>query len=268
MTATTTTSHELVELSYYDQVDPSSLFCFMLVVPWGEEPELVNWQYKEGKGIFQCDKYAVYSNETRGGLSGLPIRVFQADLYCPLGGQWDTRLNTPMFIKLWEQVVYDGLYKSTAWTVKLDPDTVFFPSRLRDVVARPDHLSAQDGNGLFSYNCEYKKTLHGPIELLSRRALEVYADDHKEICTQPPQEDVYLRRCLRKLGVRVLQDFVLLAEEYCYWNWKTCEASRVTFHPFKNLQTQRDCFARAEEQGKWTTRPKSKDHKLPIPFNT
>jgi hypothetical protein len=89
--------------------------------------------------------------------------------------------------------------------------------------------------------------------------------------------------------VRVLQDFVLLAEEYCYWNWKTCEGSRVAFHPFKTLQGQWDCYARAETHGdwrtpnntqpsvleslgtspldtgtSWTTHPKSKAHTWPI----
>lgn len=265
-TATTTTSHELIEELNLDKlpkrskhdIDPNSLFCFMLVVPWGDEPKVVKWQQAAKKGIFQCEKFSLYSNVTGGDLSGLPIKLVHFDLFCPEGGQWDTRLNTPVFIKLWDQVVHDGVYMSTAWTVKLDPDTVFFPARLRDVVKSPDHRAAQEDNGLFSDNCEYKGTLHGPIELLSRRAVEVYAAGHKKICAQPPQEDVYLRACLFNLGVKRVQDFILLAEQYCYYDWKSCKSSRVAFHPFKTLQTQWDCYGAAEKGGKWFSLPKPK----------
>jgi hypothetical protein len=262
----TTTTHELIEelrlaprpTRARENIDPNSLFCFMLVVPWGDEPEIVKWQKDAEKGIFACDRYAVYSNTSDiNGLSGVRIQVVQTDLHCELGGKWHTRLNTPIFIKLWEQVVRDGQYKTTAWTVKLDPDSVFFPERLRDVIASPSHRAAQESNGLFADNCEYRHSLHGPIELLSRRALETYAVGHAEICSQPPQEDVYLRLCLLKLGVRLVQDYTLLAEEYCYWDWESCKSSRVTFHPFKTLQSQWDCYFNAEKYGKWFILPKS-----------
>jgi hypothetical protein len=274
-TATTTASHELIEKLHIDKlpkrskqdIDPSSLFCFMLVVPWGDEPKVVTWQRKARKGIFQCDKYSIYSNVTGDVLSGLPITVVHSDLFCPMGGQWNTRLNTPIFIKLWDQVLHDGVYRSTAWTVKLDPDTVFFPQRLRDVVESPAHHSAQEEQGLFSDNCEYKGTLHGPIELLSRRAVEVYAVGHKNICTQPPQEDVYMRSCLLKLGVKRVQDFILLAEQSCFWDWESCKSSRVAFHPFKTLQSQWGCYGTAENNGKWFDRRKPKSER-PLAVNT
>jgi hypothetical protein len=235
--------------------DPNSLFCFVLVVPWGEEPKLVKWQKEAGKGIFQCDEYAVYSNTTDIGVSGVPVNVVSTDLHCSIGGQWQTRLNTPIFIKLWEQVVLDGQYKSAAWVVKLDADSVFFPERLRDLVASPSHKAAQEANGLFSDNCGYRHDLHGPIELLSRRALETWAVGHDQICAQPPQEDVYLRKCLIDLGVRLVRDYTLLAEEYCYWDWESCKSSRVVFHPFKTLQGQWDCYANAEKYGSWFVLP-------------
>jgi hypothetical protein len=265
-TATTTTSQGIIKQLHLDKlpnrskqdIEPTSLFCFMLVVPWGDEPKVVKWQHKSKKGIFQCDKFSLYSNVTVGDLSDLPIKVVHVDLFCPIGGQWATRMNTAVFIKLWDQVVHDGVYRSTAWTVKLDPDTVFFPNRLRDVVRTPAHRSAQEDNGMFSDNCEYKNTLHGPIELLSRRAVEVYAAGHKHICTLPPQEDVYMRACLLKLGVKSVQDFILLAEQYCYYDWTSCKSSRVAFHPFKSLQSQWDCFGTAEKVGQWVSLPKSK----------
>lgn len=258
-TETTTTalsqslaSHAATTTAQLHKEDPHSLFCFMLVVPWGEEPKLVRWQHDAKKGIFQCDHYAVYSNTTDIGVKGLSVKVVRTDLDCKLGGKWLTRLNTPIFIKLWDQVVLDGQYSLAGWTVKLDADSVFFPQRLRELVATPSHRTAQDSNGIFSDNCGYRHDLHGPIELLSRTALETWAIGHVKICDQPPQEDVYLRKCLLSLGVRKVPDYTLLAEEYCYWDWKSCQSSRVVFHPFKKLQGQWDCYAQAEKYGNWS----------------
>lgn len=251
----TTTRQHRVEVfedaDAFDEAQKNSLFCFMLVVPWGREHELVTWQHKAHKGIFNCDQHAVYSNTTNLNLNGVQVQVVQTDLHCPIGGQWNTRLNTPIFIKLWQQVVRDGQYSLTSWTVKADPDAVFLPQRLRDVVESPSHRTAQEGNGVFADNCEYRHSLHGPLELLSRRALEVYSLGHQEHCEQPPQEDVYMRACLLKLGVKVLNDYNILAEEYCFWDWRSCKSGRVAFHPFKTLHGQWDCFANAEKFGDW-----------------
>jgi len=43
-------------------------------------------------------------------------------------------LNTLVFIKAWQLVKWDGRYQKHDWTVKVDPDAVFFPERLRTVV--------------------------------------------------------------------------------------------------------------------------------------
>merc|ERR1719356_586265 len=95
----TTTSQSLIKELNVDNaprdIDPHSLFCFMLVIPWSEEPNLVKWQHKANKGIFNCDKYSVYSNTTDiDTLRGIQINLVQTDLHCPLGGKWKTRLNT------------------------------------------------------------------------------------------------------------------------------------------------------------------------------
>jgi hypothetical protein len=235
--------------------DPTSLFCFSLALPSGSaEPELLRWQHSEHRGIFACDEHAVYSNITSKILRTLKPRIFDADLSCPKGGTWHTRLNTWIFMKLWRQVFEDGQFRLAAWTVKVDPDAVFLAERLRDVVADTEHAHAQQGNGMFGSNCEYKHSLHGALELLSRRALEVYAADNKEKCREPPQEDVYLRECLLALGVKELKDWELLAEESCFWDWKSCTSARVTFHPFKELKAHKECAANADVRGSWATR--------------
>jgi hypothetical protein len=212
---------------------------------------LLRWQKQENKSIFACDEHAVYSNTTSEDLRGLTPRIVEHDLSCPIGGQWHTRLNTWIFMKLWHQVWLDGQFRFAAWTVKVDPDAVFLPQRLRDILGDASHSGAQEGNGMFSTNCERKGSLHGAVEVMSRRALEVYATRNWPNCPRPLQEDYYLHECLVYLGVRQMYDFKLLAESACTSDWWGCKSARVTFHPFKTLQEYQGCLANAEKYGSW-----------------
>lgn len=250
---------------------PNSLFCFLLCIPWGTEIELIRWQYQNKKAIFGCDVSSVYSNITVdfGGKS----LIVNTPLEAAIGGQWNTRLNTPIFVALWTQVVKDGHFRQAAWSVKVDPDAVFLPDRLYDLVQTPLHSGAQDGNGMFSNNCEYQKSMHGPVELFSRRAVEVLGERGHQECqvnmvhgpgvgnsetftnlmVEWGQEDVFMRKCMELLGAKEINDWKLLAEDSCHWDWQTCEGDRVTFHPYKTLKAYQGCLWRAEhaDQSKW-----------------
>merc|ERR1712151_1000458 len=103
--------------------------------------------------------------------------------------------------------------------------------------------------GIFLNNC--KLGLHGPIEVVSRKALEVYAA-HRNACEEPPQEDVYLMACLLKNGARQLDMFNVLAEKDCWrdgWHqdpdWRSCTSDRAAFHPFKTPQAYQQCAYKA-----------------------
>lgn len=226
-----------------------SLFCFTLMMPTGYERELMSAQLVRRRGIFACDAAAVYSNET--------VRLFgqrtrqqlwttkvDVDLECKLGGQFGTLMNTPIFIKLWKQVISDGAFRQHDWTAKVDADAVFLPSRLRILLIDPELSNPQVGRGLFLNNCGYG--LHGPLEVVSRRALEVYSDGSAS-CPEPPQEDVYLQKCLVHLGVQQVDRFSLLAEDHCdSKDWMQCTGQQVAFHPFKQVSAYLGCVGLAE----------------------
>jgi len=233
----------------------TSLFCFSLMLPDGEEPNLLRWQYTERKSIFQCDHFAVYSDRIMD-VGGLQTRVVETSLYAPIGGAWNTRLNTEIFIKLWKQVVADGVFRAASWSVKADPDAAFFPNRLKDIVATPEHDNAQHGAGMFLNNCERKGTLHGALEVLSRRAVEVWAAHSDATCVgnnHPPQEDFYMRICLIALGATQGYDWRVMTEQYCHWNWKDCTGKQASFHPFKTVDAYKQCISNAESSGAWTS---------------
>lgn len=248
---TTSTVQGQLELSASDLLAAASLFCFSLMLPWGYEPDLLRMQITERRSIFACEDFVVYSSVALDLGSGYTTSRIDMDLHCPLGGQYHTALNTPIFQKIWQQVIKDGRFRVHAWTVKADPDCVFLPSRLRDIVlVETLRSSVESGKGLFLNNCRFG--LHGPLEVLSRRALEEYGEGwHK--CRQPPQEDVYLQHCMLTLGVMQMNQFNLLAEAACRSpDWQDCHSPQAAFHPFKSLGAYRTCQSEAEKNGTWS----------------
>mmetsp|Transcript_27375 Transcript_27375/g.78877 ORF Transcript_27375/g.78877 Transcript_27375/m.78877 type:complete len:372 (+) Transcript_27375:79-1194(+) len=232
-------------------VSKNSLFCFALMLPFGTEQDLIRWQLAHHKGLFACEEWAVYSNKTFKLSKDVSTRVVHTSLDCPIGGQWNTRLNTPIFMKLWQQVFKDNQFRRAAWAVKVDPDTVFFADRIRGIVSTPAHDKAQEGAGMFSDNCQYTHSMHGPVELLSRRAVEVYGTKGERECDASIlQEDYYMRSCLaRRLWATHVDDFDLLAEQGCFWDWQSCTNGRAAFHPFKTVDAYSKCVWNAEQNG-------------------
>jgi len=126
------------DLSLGSEVD-QTLYCWSLMLPFGYEPGLLKKQYDRGAGIFGCDKAQVFTNSTTlldsKTSEQIPIlkmvELLDFSLSVPFGGKWYTALNTDVFNRIWQKVVALGVYRNYAWTVKADPDTVFFPDRLR-----------------------------------------------------------------------------------------------------------------------------------------
>lgn len=241
-TATTTTTTKTTTTT--TSAGPK-LYCFSVMVSWNYEPTLVKMQVMNRRSIFLCDSYDVYSDKVLD-LGTVQSRVVHGtDLKCHIGGVFNTLLNTPVFIKVWEQVMADGRFRQQDWTVKADCDAVFLPDRLRRMVEGPALQGAQDGRGIFINNCGFG--LHGPLEVVSTRALETYREGYED-CPNPPQEDVYLQACMNHLGVKQVNQFTLLSEDHCRTpNWEDCQSEHVSFHPFKEVEAYEACVARAEE---------------------
>eukprot|EP00429_Kryptoperidinium_foliaceum_P022615 CAMPEP_0176143422 /NCGR_PEP_ID=MMETSP0120_2-20121206/73000_1 /TAXON_ID=160619 /ORGANISM="Kryptoperidinium foliaceum, Strain CCMP 1326" /LENGTH=709 /DNA_ID=CAMNT_0017479733 /DNA_START=17 /DNA_END=2146 /DNA_ORIENTATION=+ len=225
-------------------VEPS-LFCFSVMVSWSHEPSLVRMQASEHKSIFNCDGFAVYSDKAIA-LGSVTSRVVRGtDLKCyHSGGEFNTLQSTSVFVKVWEQVVSDGLYAPFDWTVKADPDAVFFPVRLRRLLSDMASLGNAMGGGVIFNNCGFG--LHGALEVFSRRAVEVYGGGWAT-CEQPSQESAYLQACMVKLGAEQVNQFSLLSEASCRTpNWQACQSEHVAFHPFKSVDAYVACEQRAD----------------------
>lgn len=206
-------------------------------------------QIRRKISIFACDAAAVYTNMTIRIDIGNVTKPFwstkvDTDLHCELGGPFHTLMNTPVFVKLWRQVINDGIFRNHDWTAKVDPDAVFLPARLRTLLRSPDLQDPQAGMGTFLNNCGFG--MHGPVEVVTRRSLEVYATG-AQTCKLPPQEDVYLQACLLSLKVKQVDHFDLLSEDHCAAkDWRECKTNNVAFHPFKSVAEYTRCIGIAE----------------------
>lgn len=145
MTFTTTVRHD-------------SLFCFALMMPSGYEKGLIQQLHERSESIFACDDYTIFS-ETDLEISPGPLTRIVAEpmgsMKCEYGGPFDLALNTDVFTKAWRKVFEDGKFLGYGWTIKVDPDCVFLPSRLRQEVRKY--------NGHALTRLFRRKHLHGDV---------------------------------------------------------------------------------------------------------
>lgn len=222
-----------------------SLFCWILTRSWGDEAALVKIQYANKWNIFQCEEWAVFSDvpmDLGGGVFSTPIGDLTAQK-----GMWGSWLNTMVFIKAWHSIYASGQYENHDWIVKVDPDTVFFPDRLKLHVADIPRDQAWA-----IHNSDTETPMLGPIEILNKAALDVYFANNrpeisgtdKAVCENAYMgasgEDGFIGGCLKRLGVEAKYDPFVLKNHIP----AVCTDSRyVAFHPCKNVPDYQRCEA-------------------------
>jgi len=239
------------------ETEAPSLFCVSLMLPRTGEETLLKAQLKLGMvGIFGCNEWSIYSNESRLLSIEPPVyseNVMNGSLWCAFGGQWHSALNTPIFLRFWHAVLWDQRAWDHDWILKADPDTVFFPQRLRPLLRKRWWGGVTEGPTYLS-NCDLGS--HGPLTILNTEALALYKREEKT-CASPfsdsrQQEDLWFRACLEHLGVRRVNAYNLLWEKA--WacteppSWG-CQSNQVAFHPYKNAQEWETCYWIAKDVG-------------------
>lgn len=254
-------SNYTVKLPAQQQHLGQSLFCWALMLPDSYERVLLDMQFQRKISLFACEEAAIYSNEdivipnAIPGVPGVRTNLVHIDLQCEKGGEFGTALNTDIFIVVWRKVVADGWYSHHDYTVKVDPDAVFMPDRLRVVLQ--SHPEAP--TGVYLNNCKFG--MHGPLEVFSRNAvnswtsgIETCVAHFNQECSGPCQwgEDMFIDQCLNKV-LHVRRDDVepglMLLEDHCDPppGWQSCQnAGTVAFHPFKTVDSYQGCLAAAQ----------------------
>jgi len=92
------------------------LYCIVGYLPGSAEEGLLNAIRGAQGSIFRCDGHDIFQTSS--------VKFVH-------GGSWNSFVNTDVFVTMWKQVRDNGNYRHYDWTVKVDPDTVFMPDRLR-----------------------------------------------------------------------------------------------------------------------------------------
>jgi len=116
-------------------------------------------QLEKRVGLYDCDEQIVFSDKVtwlsegptylRGHKNQILIETVKvgADFSdAKLGGEAGARkaawLNAADYVQCWRHVIDDGRFRWHDWVVKVDPDTVFMPARLRaQLMHKPEHSS-------------------------------------------------------------------------------------------------------------------------------
>lgn len=216
-------------------------------------------QLSKGVSIFSCEDWAVFSQQVVNLSPGPPVRLDTTLIIVPaaiMGGQAGTKtsswLNTETFIAAWNAVRADGRFLSHDYSVKVDPDAVFLPWRLRLHLkeVEPQVFSQARQRGVFFKNCQAELGFYGSLEVISRQGLMQYflgvGRCKTELDWRGWGEDLFMQTCFELLNVLPFHDYNLLADAYCNNQIPSpCNSGKIAFHPFKSSETYFKCMDEA-----------------------
>lgn len=199
----------------------TSLFCFTVVLAIDAEKALAENIKQQQLSICRCDE-SLFVNAPSGTSMGDTVEPF---------------------IKAWALVGSEDIWQGHDWTVKVDPDAVFFPIRLRKHL---EALRTPEGAAVYVRNSDTQFHLIGTIEAMSREAMRLHylrADRCRYDTHSRRGEDGWLRWCLETIGVDFQTDLSLLSRQL-----GDCTDEGVAAFPFYNsTPSWNKCHMQAEE---------------------
>jgi len=218
---------------------------------------MVKAQQRMGASIFSCEEYAVFSDGNVRQWIGVDGggRVIKSIIIPQIkkkamgnlhkkGVTTNSWLNTKTFLQVWTLLEEkDQRYKRHDWVVKVDPDSVFFPNRLR--LKLKTHTFT--GGNLFVMNCDKYKpvALYGSLEVFSVYAFETYLKGTQRCQKDLPWhgwgEDFFMSHCMDRLGVQRLYNFSLIGDKRCHYAPCT-DPTKVVFHDYKGTEPWFQCY--------------------------
>jgi hypothetical protein len=235
-----------------------SLYCWALVRVKGYEAVIIRMQAEAYVGIFGCDGHAIVADGAMKRIDQtVNLQMTRSDQDIVGVSSDGTAANTLLFIEAWRAVVRRGDYDFHDWTLKVDPDTVMLPDRVRTHLL--PHTSRREGlQYVLNCNCYPERAdfpmMYGALEVLSRKAVKRYAWGHNNSCVnkfhwQQWGEDVFMVSCMNALGVGKVNDFKIIGDNKCIGHGHggaNCNDGQLAaFHPFKDIRSWTRCFQAA-----------------------
>jgi len=215
-------------------VQGTSLYCFSVInwntpAPksfWDTEAQLANNIKAHGVSILQCDGSDFYD--------GVPTPT----------AAWGSFSNIDAFQQIWKIVHAKGAYKNFDWTVKVDADAVFIPSRLK---MHLDKLRTPRGARVYLENTNFQFKFMGALEVLTREALELFLENG-HTCIRGEHsggEDFFMKGCMDAIGVDHQSDSDLLRDKYAAQDGPCTDGWAVAFHFHKKISSWNWCYNEA-----------------------
>jgi len=229
------------------------LFCWSHMESGSYEEGLIEMQFKRRANIFACNGYAVISKKRSviGHIDNTSVETWynpedevKMGEYGVNGQKTDSFLNTGTFVMAWDTLINSGQIWAYDFIIKVDPDAVYFPDRIRKRLE--DHV----GKKVYVPNCGKWASgpkLYGSVEVFSVPAVAEYARRIQECKALPWQgwgEDYYMQHCMDMLGVMQVADFEQVGDDRCV-PAPCSDWTRVAYHDFKTLDSWMDCFRTA-----------------------
>jgi len=236
--------------------DKPSLFCWAVMYPG--DVALIKSQFTGRAGIFGCNDYAVISKEEmKLGKDDCDndVHTLQEDLPTVKKGMYGVNamtsswLNVPVFTLCLDRLLKEGQVWENDFTVKMDPDAVFFPERLGSL------LLEHKGKPMFTTNCRFwggdqVGKLFGSIEVLSKQAIGTYKakiDTCKNLPWQGWGEDYWMQHCMKAVGVPGVIIADQVSDNTCpQGGFGACSEQKVVFHPKKDAGQWWDCWKQSK----------------------
>jgi len=252
----------------------NTLFCFAFyTADTGStkpsfELDLLRTQLFLGASIFGCEEYRVYSDVdtwlSPKGINTIKVNDAEGNFHFAKRKKAGTWVNSNMFIATWRMIKDEGAWAKWDWTVKVDVDAIFLPSRLRTYLANVEVTN----NGIYLETCKYVNFgFFGSLAVVSHDAAGTYManlDDcksslnymgsEKDYGNQPWGEDLFQQRCMDLHRVDKVAAYNLNTDAACAaWRpegqkkngkWRPdCAVTQTPgIHSFKKTQEYFDCL--------------------------
>merc|ERR1712003_390025 len=250
----------------------TSLYCFSVytkdtgTTKKTEELETIQYQFSKGLSIFSCEKYEVYSDVAVSLGDGFTTKVVsdvKGDWHFAKRKETGAWVNTGMFIQVWKAIADTNAHAGMDWVVKVDPDAVFVPERLRDRI----QWMPRTTSGVMLQNCQYVDYgFFGNLEVLSPKAFGVLVGSLDTCYTEldwkvgikdgkygPMGEDLFAEICMSKNGVHKVEAFDVTTDGACEAKRPTdqkkdkkwhsdCNVKTPAMHPYKKPTDYFECL--------------------------
>lgn len=221
-----------------------SLFCIAVGSSADHTTAILKDQLQRRAGVFSCDEFIVF---THGEVTFLGSWAGEDFYTSALPEDAGGNMTNSSFLSVWHRIKEDGRFRKHDWTVRVNPETVFFSDRLRL------HLKAHTPAGgarLFFEKCDrFNPTrTYGRFEVRSRAAMDAFlfseAECREQLSWSNYVEEEFVQKCLEFDKVPSVMDEDLLQDPAC-GSVNCWDKSKVAYRVSDDTSSYLDCWKHA-----------------------